>query len=201
MEFQVVTYNSIDKEQFYNFCKGASLETSQPASKNMWADNWKENKDTLPYLLEINKRFNEPSGEFFILLKDNCIIGCSGVYISQFSPYVGITGVRTWIHNDYRNDSLNREHLLPAQKQWCKDNNLKIAALTFNEYNKNIIQIFKRKRLGELKDRISNREPHHLFYNGLEEVPFLVNIQYTKQWVIYEKLENWNYNWNIIQSN
>jgi len=195
---KIVTYSEIDKNLFFNFCKEASLEVSQPASKNMWADNWQERNDTLPYLLEIEHRFD--NGEFYILIHKDAIIGCSGVYISEFSPDVCIAGVRTWIHKDFRNDSINREYLLPAQKQWCIDRRCKVIALTFNEYNKNIIQIFKRKRLGELTDRVSCREPRHLFFNGLEELSFPVKIQYTKQWLIYEKLDtSWQFDWNQIQ--
>jgi hypothetical protein len=198
MTFSVVTYNLIDKEDFFNFCREASTEVSQPAAKNMWNINWKDKPETLPYLLEVNKRFNEPNGEFFILKSNDKIIGCSGVYTSQFDSQIGIAGVRTWIHKDYRNSGIKREYILPEQKQWCKDNGHKLVALTFNDYNKNIIQIFKRKRLGEVTDRITSREPHHLFYNGLEEVKFPVIIQHTKQWVIYEKLTNWDYNWELI---
>jgi hypothetical protein len=77
--------------------------------------------------------------------------------------------------------------------------NIKMIALSFNEYNKNIIQIFKRVRLGEKPGRTNNREPKHLFYNGLQEVKFTVTIQYTQQWVIYEQLDNsFEFDWNTL---
>jgi hypothetical protein len=203
MSYRTVTYNSlsaVDKEKFYLFCKEASINQTHPAAKNMWDNNWDNNPSTLPYILEIEQRFSGSNGEFFILFFNNNIVGCSGIYKSQFDKNIGIAGVRTWIADSYRNNSINREYLLPTQKQWAKDNNCKIVALTFNEYNKNIIQIFKRKRLGEIRDRINSREPFHLFYSGLEEVDFPVTIQYTKQWVIYEKLDpTWNYNWSTIK--
>jgi hypothetical protein len=43
------------------------------------------------------------------------------------------------------------------------------------------------------------RQPHHLFYNGAIEVKFPVTIQYTKQWVLYEKLDpRFEFDWQII---
>jgi hypothetical protein len=77
--------------------------------------------------------------------------------------------------------------------------NIKLIALTFNEYNKNLIQVFQKRRLGETKERIKTRQPHHLFYNNLTKVEFPVTIQYTKQWVIYETLDStFNFNWENI---
>jgi hypothetical protein len=80
------------------------------------------------------------------------------------------------------------------------DKNMKIIALSFNDYNKNIIQIFKRGRLGEKPGRINSRESKNLFYNGLCEVKFPVTIQYTPQWVIYEQLDSsFKFDWNTLK--
>ena len=69
-----------------------------------------------------------------------------------------------------------------------------------NEYNKNLIQVFKRRRFGENKERINNRQPHHLFYNGINELDFPVTIQHTKQWIIYENLDpSFNFDWSTIK--
>ena len=73
--------------------------------------------------------------------------------------------------------------------------------ISFNEYNKNLIQVFKRRRFGENKDRINNRQPHHLFYNEMNEPKFPVIIQYTKQWIIYEKLDpSFDFDWTSIKA-
>jgi hypothetical protein len=83
---------------------------------------------------------------------------------------------------------------------WCQEKNIKLIALTFNNYNKNLIQVFKKRRLGEKVDRLKTRNPGHLFYNNFNEVKFPVSIQYTKQWVVYEKLDiNWDYDWSLIR--
>ena len=199
MTYQISKFNiQTDCQDFFKFCKEASLETSQPAAANMWDDDWQNQKHTLPYIITNVKRFAEPSGEFFLLRDNNKIIGCSGVYISEFSKDVAVAGCRTWISPEYRNQSLPREYLLPAHKEWAIKNNCKAIALTFNDYNKNIIKIWKRIRFGETR---IPRDSYHMFYKNFNEVAFPVNIQYTPQWVIYEQLDNsFDFDWQTIRS-
>ena len=120
--------------------------------------------------------------------------------INPFNNQIALAGVRTWVKNEYRHLSLNKEYLLVEHKKWCIGHDIKLIALSFNDYNKNIIEIFKRNRLGEKNERINKREPKNLFYNGIEEFEFPVIIQYTPQWVIYEKLDkNFNFNWESVK--
>jgi hypothetical protein len=189
-----------DTVDFFNFLKTQSGETEQPASVNLWSDDWIKATHTLPYILTNTKRFDGTNGEFFILYDKDKIIACSGIYISDFNKDIAIAGVRTWISKGYRHLSLNKDYLLVEHKKWATNKNIKMIALSFNEYNKNIIQIFKRNRLGEKTGRIANREPHNMFYNGLHEVNFPVTIQYTPQWVIYEKIDNaFDFDWSSIK--
>jgi hypothetical protein len=201
MNYQLREYKDLsptDKETFFKFCYDCSLE-NLPAARNMWDDNWYDKDHSLPYLLEIEKRFNDPNGTFFLLFDNSNIVGCSGVYKSSFNRDISIAGVRTWTNKTYRHASINREYFFPAQKSWAIKHNSKAIALTFNEYNKNIIEIFKRKRIGETLDRLNTREPKHLFYSNFNQVPFTVNIQNTPQWVIYEKLTDFNIDWEEIR--
>ena len=196
----LIPYDKIDTGSrllFYKFLKEASKETTQPAHINMWHKNWTTQPHTLPYILLNEDRFNMPSGQFFLLKKDNAIIGCSGVYISEFSSNVCIGGCRTWIAKEYRNNSLVRDYFLPVQKEWAIQNNIKSIALSFNQYNKNIINIWKRFRFGESR---TPRESRHIFFNDFNEVPFLVTVQYTPQWIIYEKLDpTFHFDWQNIK--
>jgi hypothetical protein len=185
------------KDHFYSFLKSTQKD-NKPASVNMWHDDWQNNNRTLPYILEYTDRFKS-NGTFHILYDGTEIIACGGVYISDFSIDVAICGVRTWVSKDSRHNSILREYLLPAHKEWCENQGVSISALTFNDYNKNLIQVFRRRRLGESKERISNREPKHLFYSGLHEVEFPLTIQYTKQWLIYEKLGDYDFDWKSIE--
>lgn len=198
---KIVRYSElIDNTEFFNFLKTESFEIDQPASINLWSADWQSNSHTLSYILTNTDRFNGVNGDFYILYDDSNIVGCSGVYKSEFNKDIVIAGVRTWVKKEYRHLALNKDYLLVEQKKWAVDRSAKIIALSFNEYNKNIIQIFKRNRLGEKSGRIESREPRHMFYNGLQEVNFPVMIQYTPQWVIYEKIDHtFDFDWNSIK--
>lgn len=188
-----------EKSEFFLYLK--TIAPNSPAYSNMWSDNWINENYTLPYILEKIDRFNGVNGEFHLLYSNDDIIACGGVYKSDFSPKVGVAGVRTWVDQKYRHHSLLREYLLPHHKKWCIDNNLSIVLLTFNDYNKNIVEIFKRRRLGEKIDRTSTRQAHHLFYNGINEIGFPIVIQYTKQWGIYEQLDpTFIFDWETIKA-
>lgn len=193
----VQNYNSSVKNKFFDFLKNVGSDDS--ASNNMWDDDWENKNHTLPYILENTDRFKEPNGEFHIVFDDDKIIACGGVYISAFSKYIGILGTRTWVDKKYRNKLIMREVLLPRQKAWSINQGCKILAISVNEYNRNLLKPFKRIRLGEDKNRMTDRQEHHLFYNGAIEVDFPVTIQYTKQWVLYEKLDpSFEFDWSII---
>ena len=69
----VQSYNSaINKEIFFNFLK--DINTTDPASSNMWDDDWESKNYTLPYILEKTNRFDGENGEFHIVFDDDKII-------------------------------------------------------------------------------------------------------------------------------
>ena len=184
------------KRSFFLFLETTYIEQHNLAHLNMWDKNWHECSNTLPYILEYTDRFK--NGKFSILFNDDTIVGCSGVYESNFCSDLVIAGTRTWIDKNYRNKNIARDFLLPNEKAWAIENNYKAIALTFNEYNKNLIKIWNKRRLGEKR---SARQPYHIFYDNLNSVNFKVNIQFTSQYVIYEKLNpHFNYDWSLIKS-
>ena len=196
MEYQIVTFDNNIKDQCFEFCKLASLQ-NDPAAVNMWAEDWQVNSHTLPYILINSNRYSGNNGEFFLVIYQTEIVGCGGIYFSEFDSKFALAGCRTWINSAHRNKSLPREILLPAQKKWAQDRNATAVGLTFNNYNKNLISTWKRMRLGEKR---LPRQPYHLFYNNFNEVDFPVIIQCTKQWVIYEKLDTtFNFDWSTIK--
>ena len=199
---RVSTYNNlstIEKINFYSFLKSTQLE-SKSAKVNMWHDNWADKTHTLPFILNSTDRFNDSSGTYHIVFDSETVVACGGVYISNFSQDIAFAGVRTWVNKSYRHRSILREYLLPIQKAWCQEKNIKIVALTFNDYNKNLIQVFQKRRLGETKERITTRQPYHLFYNNLTEVKFPVVIHFTKQCVIYELFDStFTFDWTSIR--
>lgn len=200
--FILKTYDDFtleDKEIFFNFCRYASKETKELASVNMWARNTFVKPWTLGYRLESTKEFHEPNGKFYVLYHDNEVIGCSGIHVSEFHPLIFSAGVRTWIKKEYRNQSINKKYFFPEQRAWAVKKNAKIIFLSFNDYNKNLIQVFKRNRLGENKERVTNRNKNDLFSNGLKTIDFPLIINKTKQWICYETIDkDFDYDWNSL---
>lgn len=196
---QLIDYYQLtlsQKEEFVAFLKEASKEILQPAHENMWDNDWQNKNNTLLYLLENTNRFSE-QGMYNVLFDDGKAVACSGVYASAFCPELAIAGTRTWIKKNYRNLAVAREYLLPYEKAWAVKNNFKAIAVCFNDYNRNMLKLWNRIRLGENR---SDRQAHHIFYNGANEVAFPVNVQYTKQWIMYEKLDPlFEFDWNTIK--
>jgi hypothetical protein len=196
---QVVEYSHLTSSQrqlFFEFLQEASKETTQPAHANMWDEDWHSKDNTLPYLLTYTNRFGK-NGQFLVVFDGNDVVACSGVYRSDFCPELALAGTRAWIAKNYRNHNIARNILLPAQKSWAVERGYRAIAICFNEYNKNIINIWKRVRLGEKR---TPRQPYHLCYNGVNDLDFPVTIQYTKQWLIYEKIDDdFEFDWSLIK--
>ena len=86
--------------------------------------------------------------------------------------------------------------MFPEQVRWAKHHKYKQIALTFNEYNKNLKNIFLRTGLGVQK----NRQEDSLFYTGVHQVDFPVTIKHTKQWILYQKLDPvWLFDYSTIK--
>lgn len=195
---KIYTHSSLStyqNEKFIEFLIECSNEVSQPACKNMYDVDWENKTNTLPYILNKTDRFSK-SGSFNILFEDDMVVACSGCYTSNFSEEIAICGSRTWIRKGYRNKQLAREYLLPFEKEWAIDTNHKCMVLTFNTYNKNLIKIWNRKRFGEVR---LERQPKHFGYNGINTLEYPVMINYTKQYILYEKLDNtFEFDWSKL---
>ncbi len=189
-------YYITHKNVILDYCKKAFEEKEEPSHANMYADDWENDPSTLPYLLYKSNRFTDGNGDMFVLLNDDQISGISGVNVSDFDKNVALGGVRTWLNKELRGKFLIGKYLLPKQLAWAKQNNLKIITITLNDYNKRLLPYFKREGLGIAK----NRTPESMFYNGQYTVDFPVTINYTKQWVLYHKIdENYEVNWECIR--
>lgn len=193
----VKSFNQLTDKQklnFFNWLRDQSND--DPAYENMWADNWQDQPNTVPYILTNTQKYSSINGDFNIVYDKKTIAGCAAVYIAPFNNKIALAGVRTWITPEYRNKLIAREYLLPAHKQWAINNKCHTVALTFNDYNKNLRTIWRKRRLGENR---SVREPHHMFYSNFNELEYPVLIQQTPQWVIYEQLSDSYFNWQMIQ--
>jgi hypothetical protein len=179
-------YHITNKDMILSYCKNAFEEKSEPSHINMWSDDWKNDNAVFPYLIYVSDRFKNDNGDMFVLLDDaNNIVALSGVNISEFDDSVALGGVRTWLNKNMRGKFVIGGNLLPIQLKWAKEHGMKTIVLTFNDYNKRLIPYFKRSGFGIEKKRNINS----MFYNGQFHVEFPVTINYTKQWVIYHKID------------
>ena len=190
-------YHITNKDMILIYCKTAFEEKSEPSHTNMWSVDWENNNATFPYLIYVSDRFKDSRGNMFVLLDDdNNIVALSGVNISEFDNKVALGGVRTWLNKEMRGKFVIGRNLLPIHLKWAKEHGMKTLALTFNDYNKRLIPYFKRSGLGIEK----KRNPNSMFYNGQFQVDFPVTINYTKQWVIYHKIdESYQPDWESIR--
>jgi len=190
-------YHLTHKDDILNYCKLAFNEKSEPSHVNMYSDDWETNVATFPYLIYKSNRFTNNNGDMFVLFDDDeNIIALSGVNVSDFDNKVALGGVRTWLNKDQRGKFVIGRNLLPVQLKWAIDHGMKTIALTFNDYNKRLLPYFKRAGFGIEKKRYINS----MFYNGQFHVDFPVKINYTKQWVIYHKIdESYIPDWESIR--
>jgi hypothetical protein len=184
------------KKELINFCKTAYHNKKDPAHVNMWHPDWENNSETLLFNIFVSKRLCGATGETFLLWRDDLLIAVSSVYVSSFDSNVAIGGVRSWVVGKYRGDLMIGRYLLPLQYQWAKKRNLKTFMLTFNDYNKKLINIIKRSGFG----RVKNRTEEKPFFYGVHTIDFPVTIQHTKQWIVYDKIDkNYEPNWKKIE--
>lgn len=213
MNISVVSFDNLTDAQRQNFMSFlAAILSNQKstadqfsggssAKDNMWGDDWLFKPHTLPHLLYKTDRFASQNGEFHIIFDGDTIIGCGGIYLSEFDRRFAFAGTRTWVNSVYRNKLVLRDSLLATQKKWAIDHGCGAVGLCFNMHNRNLLEVFKRIRLGEDKNRINSRKEHHLFYTGMIEVAHTVTIQYSKQWVVYELLDPmWSFDWTTISN-
>ena len=179
-------YHITNKDMILDYCRQAYEEKAEPSHANMYADDWENNTAVFPYLIYKSDRFKDNKGDMFVLLAGDNIVALSGVNISDFDSNVALGGVRTWLNKDLRGKFVIGRNILPIQLKWAKEHGMKTIALTFNDYNKRLIPYFKRSGFGIEK----KRNPDSMFYNGQFHVEFPVTINYTKQWVIYHKIDD-----------
>ena len=187
----VKEYNSSLFDNLLEFCK--SQKDDSTVSNNMWTKDWRNNPATLPFILETNERFSNNCGMFHLLYDNENIIGCGGVYISDFSSRVAICGVRTWIDKKYRNLQYIKNYILVENKNWAVNKSVDTVALTFNYYNRNLMRLFIRGQ------NIGTRSDKHMFYKNFNIVDYPVIIRNVPQWVIYENLSDFRFRWDSIK--
>jgi hypothetical protein len=194
-------YNFLTKDQhdiFFKFLE-STQDSNDLAKSNMYDIDWQNKPNTLPYILTYTDRFKGESGEFNILFDGDKVVAVGGVYRSNFNEYISIAGARTFVNDNYRRKNLMREYILPRHKKWSIEHNHKIIMVSFNEYNKKLINIFKRNGLADNSLPLLQNS-HHLFNDKIYEVEFPCNVQHTKQYIFYEKLDkDFSFDWATLK--
>jgi len=193
--------SSLEKDRFHDTLRDqVALDAKSPAMENMYSPVWRTESHTLRYLLEVDNLFAKEHGAYYVLLDGDNFVASGGVHFSEWTDNIAMGGIRTWVHTDYRNKFLAADYILPACKKWAVKNGCNIITLTFNDYNKNLIKTWTRIRVGENKSRIRQRKSKHIFYNNLVVIDYPLEINYTKQWLIYENLSGiFDFNWQEIK--
>ena len=184
---KIVDSNNVDLNKLIVFCKDA-IDDSIPGSVNLDTVNWENKPHTLLHTLIKEKRFNSESRSNYLLLEkgDHYIAG-SGFYPLKNDHNVCILSTRTYVIKTERGKLLNGYFLLPEQIKLAKELNYKSLILTFNEYNlwlkKSIHRAsFNQSKFAGLKIPDS--------YKNWKPLDYPVTIQYTKQWCLYQHLDD-----------
>lgn len=193
MQVVTVTRESVDNKTLRDieiFCETVEQEKSKPAWENMAFTDWQNKPQTLLYVLLKTNRFTENKGVFSFLYDNNIIVASSGAYISDFDPQVVIGGVRAWKLNTLRGGYYISKNIMPIHEDWAVKNNAKVFALTFNEYNFELMQKMNRSGQWERarKSRFLFGSLRDTYYQDMNVLPYKVLIQQTVQHVLYKNL-------------
>ena len=185
-----------ERNVFFEYLKNIKVNQNKDlAAVNMWSDDWENNPKTLMYMLCKTELLAGSNGDYHVIFDEQGDVACSaGVYKSDFDSLFGLS-TRLWVQKKYRNLYLAGYNLQMEMKKWCLHNGCKAGGMSFNEYNKNLKYLFIRRRgAPELTQK-------NMYYNGLWEVEYPVDIKYTKQWLIYEKFDlTYEFDWNSIRA-
>jgi hypothetical protein len=187
-------------DSLVDFCKRAEAEAN-PASKNMSIDDWENRPETLMYLLYKEGRFWNGKGVCNFLYYNSDCIGFSGAYISDFSKSVVIGGVRSYLLDGHKNKYLWAEYCLPSQMRFAYRACAGYFLLTFNEYNKNIANIFLRAGKGKGSGLGTKRHVHPgQFSSDIKLWPKRLIIKNTPQWALVKQIDFMhNYDFSQIE--
>lgn len=193
MEVKTIDLSNPDQKllnDIFTFCKECELDVAKHASQNMAFTNWENKPNTLLYILLKTNRFKNGNGIFSFIYDNNKIIASSGAYKAEFDSNVIIGAVRAWKMPNYRGSIVVAEHIMPIHLKWAVDNHGKVFALTFNEYNKNVMMSMNRQgKYAKAKNKyflFGSKSSN--FYREFLPLPFKVMIQNTEQYVIYRNL-------------
>lgn len=169
------------------FCERAFADREKPAHVNMAAD--RKDSRTLLHILMEEKQFRKGFGGLCVKREGSEIIGLSGFYRSDFSPYVWAMGVRTWVLKEHRQAFTMSQHLFPHMWSLAQQQGAKLGYWTFNSYNKKYYEAFSQIRRYAFS-----------FYEDMTFLPYPVQIRNVEQWVCYKKTDSdFKFDWASLK--
>lgn len=185
MILETFTPDTITDEQhtrLIKLCEDAYY-LKESAYENYDVSDWQNKPHTLLNLLYFKKRF-----ELFnlVLTDDKKPIAMSGTYLWEDTP---IIGVRAFTHPDYRGGGnwCQARHIFPKQIDWWEQKGYDKVWLTFNDYNKKLVNFLRRMSAGKASTFGGPRE----IYKNLEWFNEPKEIQFTMQTVAELKISNY----------
>ena len=186
MKIETFTHLTISDKQAIDLQELSYFASTlgDPAANNYEIDDWQQKNNTLLYAFYIKKRFDI----FNMLYKDNIPVAFAGAYVFEDIP---IIGVRTFTHPDVRGGGhwCQARYILPAQINYYENLGYDKVWLTFNAYNKRLVNFLK--RLSEGKASHFGGGPKTIYQN-LNWYNETKVIQYTDQIVAELDIASYN---------
>jgi hypothetical protein len=173
-------------EKIYNFCKCAANDDN-PAADNMSVSDWENNSASLLNAIYKQKRFDKTNNaDYFFLEHNDHYIAGSGFNHLDCDANICILGVRTHTLISYRSQLLHGNLILPTQKEIAKQLGYKSLIMTFNEYNRWLIDCINHLSVNKGKI-LGHRVPE--FYKNWNTLDFKISVRHTDQLCCYQHID------------
>jgi len=146
------------------------------------------------------KRFSKVQGGLCLLYFNDDLVGISGYNQTEFSSDIWISGARTLIHKEHRNNVLISSYIVPYQIKAILKRNGKCVLWLFDAHNTKTI--FKIVKKGKLNVLLQNKLDFfkETAYTDLKMLEYPIIINNTLQNVIYQYLDpEYTFDWNSLE--
>jgi hypothetical protein len=193
-------------EKIIGYCN-ASIGDERPGSVNMDPVDWENKPHTFLHCLYKEKRYDLPSGAYFVYIEDNKVVMGEGFSTWNINSSVALFCSRAYTVPEFQShrSARMRNALTAACGDLAFELGFKSFFITANEYNKRILERVIHLTNPEInrakKDGLRYRKSEgHYFYWPFTLFQNLVMINQTKQWVLYHAFnEDEKYNEELKQ--
>ena len=188
--------DGIDINKLITFCNTAHSD-NMPAAQNMNTEDWANKSNTLLHSIFIQQRFSrEKRAGYLIIEAGHQYVAGAGFNQLDTDSNICLTSTRTYTVPSLRGHKIHGDYIIPRQIELARRFKYKTLVWSFQDYNLKLKNYILKVTSGDLG--ILSFKPSHSLYNWIP-LEHTVNIQHTKQWVLYKHLDN-NYHDNFIKS-